>query len=116
MANAVCCLCCLALSQVHLALRRLAVDTACLTTCAAATCCTQGVKRTKLGLREFIRLGDFIQQIDTQRSLAVRWAVARAAFSTATSPPAACAVLYLTNAHFLARVRLNPFHTLQLLW
>lgn len=34
--------------------------------------CIQGVKRTKLGLREFVRLGDFIQSIDTTKSLAVR--------------------------------------------
>jgi hypothetical protein len=33
----------------------------------------QGVKRTKLGLREFVRLGDFIQTIDTENSLAVSW-------------------------------------------
>jgi hypothetical protein len=26
----------------------------------------QGVKRTKLGLREFIRLGDFIQEINVE--------------------------------------------------
>eukprot|EP00878_Enallax_costatus_P043732 GHUV01051795.1.p1 GENE.GHUV01051795.1~~GHUV01051795.1.p1 ORF type:complete len:158 (+),score=34.85 GHUV01051795.1:274-747(+) len=30
-----------------------------------------GVKKTKLGLREFIRLGDFQQQIDIDRKLAV---------------------------------------------
>lgn len=31
----------------------------------------QGVKRTKLGLREFVKLGDFIQRIDTQDCVAV---------------------------------------------
>jgi hypothetical protein len=32
----------------------------------------QGIKKTKLGLREFIRLGEFVQQIDTDNKLAVR--------------------------------------------
>lgn len=32
----------------------------------------QGVKRTKLGLRDFIKLGEFVQTIDTANSLAVR--------------------------------------------
>lgn len=34
--------------------------------------CPQGVKRTKLGLREFVKLGDFIQDIDPATGLAVR--------------------------------------------
>lgn len=42
-------------------------------TTAPRDCTTtlQGVKKTKLGLREFIKLGDFIQQIDVQNSVAV---------------------------------------------
>lgn len=32
----------------------------------------QGIKKTKLGLREFVRLGEFVQQIDTDQQLAVR--------------------------------------------
>lgn len=32
----------------------------------------QGVKKTKLGLREFVKLGDFQQIIDTQQQQAVR--------------------------------------------
>ena len=39
----------------------------------------QGRKRTKLGLREFITLGEFTQSIDTERQLAVN----RVAFSVA---------------------------------
>ena len=31
----------------------------------------QGVKKTKLGLREFVKLGDFVQRIDAARSEAV---------------------------------------------
>lgn len=31
----------------------------------------QGVKKTKLGLREFVKLGDFQQIIDTQQQQAV---------------------------------------------
>lgn len=31
-----------------------------------------GVKRTKLGLREFVKLGEFVQRIDAEQSLAVR--------------------------------------------
>ncbi len=37
----------------------------------ACVCVSQGVKRTKLGLREFIKLGDFTQIIDTDRKEAV---------------------------------------------
>jgi hypothetical protein len=33
---------------------------------------TQGVKKTKLGLREFIKLGAFEQHIDRENALAVR--------------------------------------------
>lgn len=33
---------------------------------------TQGSRRTKLGLREIISLGDFVQSIDTKQSHAVR--------------------------------------------
>ncbi len=33
----------------------------------------QGSKKTKLGLREFVKLGDFIQSIDTVNSLAVSY-------------------------------------------
>jgi hypothetical protein len=32
---------------------------------------TQGIRKTKLGLREFIKLGEFVQQIDTDNKLAV---------------------------------------------
>jgi hypothetical protein len=32
----------------------------------------QGVKKTKLGLREFVKLGDFLQRIDTEAHTAVR--------------------------------------------
>lgn len=32
---------------------------------------TQGVKRTKLGLREFIQLGTMLQEIDMERKHAV---------------------------------------------
>lgn len=38
------------------------------------TPCVQGVKRTKLGLREFIRLGDLTQEIDVAKGEAVRGA------------------------------------------
>lgn len=34
-------------------------------------CGLQGVKKTKLGLREFVKLGDFQQVIDTQKQQAV---------------------------------------------
>ena len=38
------------------------------TYCSAAL---QGLKKTKLGLREFVRLGAFVQKIDTEQHLAV---------------------------------------------
>lgn len=38
---------------------------------AAAAGAAQGIRKTKLGLREFIKLGDFVQQIDTDNKLAV---------------------------------------------
>ena len=34
--------------------------------------CWQGVRKTKLGLREFVTLGDFCQTIDTNTNRAVR--------------------------------------------
>ncbi|KAG1663395.1 hypothetical protein FOA52_011673 [Chlamydomonas sp. UWO 241] len=36
-----------------------------------STIAITGLKRTKLGLREFVRLGDFVQSIDTDAALAV---------------------------------------------
>jgi hypothetical protein len=38
---------------------------------AAAAAALQGIRKTKLGLREFIKLGEFVQQIDTDNKLAV---------------------------------------------
>ncbi len=38
---------------------------------ACAALPAQGAKRTKLGLREFVKLGDFTQSINTKDSLAV---------------------------------------------
>ncbi len=37
----------------------------------------QGAKKTKLGLREFVKLGDFVQSIDTASSQAVSVALGR---------------------------------------
>ncbi|GFH13369.1 PAP_fibrillin domain-containing protein, partial [Haematococcus lacustris] len=51
--------------------------TSCLELCAGrwrllySTITITGVKRTKLGLREFIRLGDFVQEIDAVHAEAV---------------------------------------------
>ncbi|KAJ9527077.1 hypothetical protein QJQ45_025224 [Haematococcus lacustris] len=51
--------------------------TSCLELCAGrwrllySTITITGVKRTKLGLREFIRLGDFVQEIDTVHAEAI---------------------------------------------
>jgi hypothetical protein len=38
---------------------------------SAAAAALQGIRKTKLGLREFIKLGEFVQQIDTDNKLAV---------------------------------------------
>ena len=39
--------------------------------------CLQGARKTKLGLREFVTLGDFCQTIDTNTNRAVRSATLR---------------------------------------